>query len=194
MLVERSANACERSVLYVGVRSPACRLAKLWLLQLAEQRSARFPPNIACASHACARDMNLFNVHVMHRHKSCSHMHPSSPFTQAGKMKATVAVCLLYLAIHVPVGESFPTGAPTEACVDITPQPGHRGSPEDVDSLPYILNLTFFAGSEAYYIPDLVYTSKCLGHTIGYSNHSLCVHVHINLYVFQYSISKWCGN
>ena len=62
------------------------------------------------------------------------------------------------LTVAVASVHCNPTGAPSGACASITPQPGHGGSSQDLNGVPFALNLTAFASNQ--YKGDQTYNRK----------------------------------
>lgn len=60
---------------------------------------------------------------------------------------------------------ALPTGAPIQACDDITPQPGHSGVSQDISTIPFTLDITqlFNPERDAYiYLPGERYTRELI--------------------------------
>ena len=75
---------------------------------------------------------------------------------------------LLVFLLLATTGEVYtlPTGAPIQACADITPQPGHGSASQDIATIPYTLDISQLLnpdGSGAYtYLPGETYTRELI--------------------------------
>ena len=80
------------------------------------------------------------------------------------KLSSIILIVLLAL-LYARGVESFPSGAPSAACDDLTPRPlgessGHV-APAQPNTLPYIFNITPFDDNGTYqYTPGQTYTCK----------------------------------
>ena len=84
-------------------------------------------------------------------------------------MSQTAVILSLLCATVIIQVHSLPTGAPEAACTDITPEPGHGGSPQDPATIPYGFNTASEFGSDNagfYYLPGRNYFSKCRACTL----------------------------
>ena len=117
-------------------------------------------------------------------------------------MKSPVAATLVpFLLLWAPASvQSYPSGAPSDACATFTPQ--HKALPQ-VSGLPYTLFVSdlLLEGDQTCYVPDQMYTSEfvllytcvhvyVVGQCNGYSLHNRFVTIIIKNFSFCCSYTE----